>query len=398
MPRGYIAAALSMSVWLTASHTSAQTTRTEQINDEKAAKAVEVQPEAREKGDLFVTKLQNLFMPAPPALRLTLGDFRPAAGLAAGVSYVMPVGERGLWSTSTAWSIKNFKQVESAVDIRLLATDRIHVRPFVKWDDAPELPFFGLGTGSSRADEVSYGSLSAEAGGDVQARGGRWFTYGAGAGYLSVRASDGTGSAPSISSLATTSGAVAGIGSSPAWWHTTAYAAIGSRQSPGYTDSGGLYRIAFHDYVDRGGVFDFTRTEIDLRQFVPILHDNWIIALHARADLTSSANGQAVPFFMLPSIGGRDTLPGFADYRFTDRDSVLLRSELRWTPSPVVDMAIFLDQGTVAASAGALDLHDLKRGWGIGARLHGPTFTALRLEVAHSIEGWRYNVAHNISF
>jgi hypothetical protein len=248
-----------------------------------------------------------------------------------------------------------------------------------------------------RGDEVSYGSRSAEAGGEVQARGARWFTYGAGVSYLSVRSSDGTGSTPSISSLAT-SEAVAGIGSSPAWWHTTAYAAIDSRQSPGYTDSGGLYHVAFHDYVDRGGVFDFTRTEIDLRQFVPVLHNNWIIALQARADLTSSADGQAVPFFMLPSIGGRDTLPGFADYRFTDKDSVLLRSELRWTPSPVVDMAVFLDQGTVAASAGALDLHDLKRGWGIGARLHGQTFTALRLEVAHSVEGWRYNIAHNISF
>jgi hypothetical protein len=61
----------------------------------------------------------------------------------------------------------------------------------------------------------------------------------------------------------------------------------------------------------------------------------------------------------------------------------MLRSELRWTPSPVVDMAVFFDQGTVAASTTALDLHDLKRGWGIGARLHGPTHTALRLEVVH---------------
>jgi len=205
------------------------------------------------------------------------------------------------------------------------------------------------------------------------------------------------GSIPSIGSLATT-GAVAGIGSSPAWWHTMAYAAIDWRQSPGYTHSGGLYRIAFHDYVDRGGAFDFTRTEIDLRQFLPILHDNWIIALQARADLTASADGHAVPFFMLPSIGGRDTLSGFTDYRFTDNDSLLLRSELRWTPSSVVDMAVFVDQGTVAATAGALDLHDLKRDWGIGARLHGPTFTALRLEVAHSVEGWRYHIVHSISF
>ena len=139
-------------------------------------------------------------------------------------------------------------------------------------------------------------------------------------------------------------------------------------------------------------------TEIDLRQFIPLLHNNWIIALQARANLTRAAQGQQVPFFMLPSIGGRDTLPGFENYRFTDNDSLLLRSELRWTPTSLVDTAVFLDQGTVAANTGDLDLQSLKRSWGFGVRFHGPTFTALRLEMAHSVEGWRYNIAHTVSF
>jgi len=213
----------------------------------------------------------------------------------------------------------------------------------------------------------------------------RWFEYGAGAGYLSAITNDGTGSESPVSRVAANE--VTGIGSSPAWWHTTAFAAIDTRHSPGYTDSGGLYSVRLHDYIDRERTFDFTRTEIDLRQFVPILHDNWIVALQARADLTGTATGHAIPFFMLPAIGGRDTLPGFTDYRFTDRDSLLMRSELRWTPSPLINMAVFLDQGTVAPSAGALSFNDLKRGWGLGARFHGDTYTALRLEVAHSAEG-----------
>ena len=395
MPR-CTAVALLLSVSLTGSLASAQTTRAEQITNEKAAKAADVRPDAREKGDLNVARLERLFMPAPPAIRLTFGDFQPDAGFAIGVGYAIPAGERGLWSTSAAWSIKNFKQVESAVDIPLLATDRLRARPFVKWDDAPDLPFFGLGPATSRGDEVTYGLRSGEAGGDIQVRGARWFTYGVGASYLTVHSGGGTGSEPSIERLSQTD--APGHASSPAWRHTTVYAAVDSRRSAGYTDSGALYRVAFHDYADRGGAFDFRRTEIDLRQFIPFLDDNWIIALQARADLTTAADGHAVPFFMLPSIGGRDTLQGFAAYRFTDRDSLLLRSELRWTPSPVVDMAVFLDQGTVAASASALDLHDLKRGWGIGARFHGPTFTVLRLDVAHSVEGWRGDVVHNISF
>ncbi len=387
MPRRYPGAALWLIAWLMAPRAWAQATRAEQISDEKAAKAADVKPETREKGDVIITELEHILLPAPPAIRLHFGDFRPGGGFALGVGYEMPVGERGLWDVSAAWSVKHFKEVETAVDIPPLATDRVRVRAVARWEDAPELQFFGLGTGTSIDDGVSYGLRTTEVGGEVQARSARWFRYGVGASYLDVQSSEGTGDAPTI-----------GTSSTAEWWHTTAYAAVDSRQSPGYTSSGGLYRVGFHDYAGRGTAADFTRTEIDLRQFVPLLHNNWIIALQARADLASSAQGQVIPFFMLPWIGGRDTLPGFADYRFTDNNSLLLRCELRWTPSPLVDMAVFLDHGTVAASAGALDLHDLKRGWGIGARFHGSTYTALRLEVAHSVEGWRYNFARTVSF
>ena len=101
---------------------------------------------------------------------------------------------------------------------------------------------------------------------------------------------------------------------------------------------------------------------------------------------------------MLPSIGGRDTLPGYDSYRFTDKDSLLLRSELRWPASSLVDMAVFLDEGKVAGRLADLNLQNLHRSVGFGARFHGSTFTALRLEVTHSVEGWHLNIAHTISF
>ena len=381
-----IVTALTLALTLTSS-VFAQSTRTDQIETQKEDKAKDLQPPTREKGNVVVTKLENFFMPAPPAVRLNFGDFRPGAGFALGASYKVPVGERGLWTGSGALSIKQFKELETALDVAPMTTDRIRVRAVARWDDAPDLRFFGLGTGTSLGDEITYGLRSTELGGEVRGKGRKWFGYGGGVSLLRVQSSDGTGDVPSI-----------GASTSTQWWHATAYGEIDSRHSPGYTDTGALYRVTFHDYGGRDGAPNFRRAEIDLRQFVPVLHNNWIVALQARADLTSSASGQVIPFFMLPSIGGRDTLPGFTDYRFTDRDSLLLRSELRWTPSPVVDMAVFFDQGAVAASTTALDLHDLKRGWGIGARLHGPTYTALRLEVAHSAEGWRYNIGQGVSF
>jgi outer membrane translocation and assembly module TamA len=52
-------------------------------------------------------------------------------------------------------------------------------------------------------------------------------------------------------------------------------------------------------------------------------------------------------------------------------------------------MAVFIDAGKVAERRSDLKLSNLETDWGIGARLHGPAFTALRVELARSREGWR---------
>jgi hypothetical protein len=395
VPKAFIATGLVLSACIVAGQAFAQATRSEAILKEKAEKAAAVEPERREKGDVIVTKLELLFMPEPPALRLTAGDFRPGAGLAAGVAYAMPVG-RGLWETKAAWSIKNFKQVETSLQVPLLTGDRLQLHPFVKWNDAPDLEFFGLGNDSSRKSEVSYALRSVEVGAEVQARVARWFHYGAGIGYYGVHSGEGRGLLPIGATF--TAQTVPGLGTNPTWVHGTAHAEVDSRESPGYTTRGAFYGVAIHQYTDPNGHFSFRRAEVDLRQFIPVLNNNWIIALQGRADLTHAGEGQVIPYFMLPSLGGRDTMPAFEEYRFTDKHSLLLRTELRWTASPLIDMAVFLDQGKVAPRIADLNLHDLKRGVGLGARFHGSNFTALRLEVAHGSEGWRFSAAHSISF
>ena len=68
-------------------------------------------------------KLENFFMSAPPTVRLTFGDFRPGAGFALGAGYEMPVGERGLWTGSAALSVRQFKELETALDVPPMTTD-----------------------------------------------------------------------------------------------------------------------------------------------------------------------------------------------------------------------------------------------------------------------------------
>jgi outer membrane translocation and assembly module TamA len=77
---------------------------------------------------------------------------------------------------------------------------------------------------------------------------------------------------------------------------------------------------------------------------------------------------------------------------------LLLTGEYRWTPSRVLDMALFVDAGKVTRERGDLDLDGLKTGYGIGFRIHGPTFTPLRLDIARTKEGGRIHLTGGVAF
>ena len=74
---------------------------------------------------------------------------------------------------------------------------------------------------------------------------------------------------------------------------------------------------------------------------------------------------------MLPSLGGGAPLRGYQDFRFRDRNRLLMNAEFRWTPARFVDMAIFYDAGKVTGRREDLDFDDLKDSYGIGMRLIG---------------------------
>jgi outer membrane protein assembly factor BamA len=101
-------------------------------------------------------------------------------------------------------------------------------------------------------------------------------------------------------------------------------------------------------------------------------------------------DGNQVPFFLLPDLGGSGELRGYSAYRFRDRNSIIFTGEYRWYVQEFVDMAVFYDAGKVAARRADLDFDNLKSNVGIGIRFHGPQTTVLRIELAKSNEGMRF--------
>jgi outer membrane protein assembly factor BamA len=189
------------------------------------------------------------------------------------------------------------------------------------------------------------------------------------------------------------------LSASPTYLLTRLHAAYDWRDSPGYTRRGGYYRLDWSDYREQSdGSLSFRRVDADVRQMIPILRENWVIALRATVSTTSTAAGQEVPFFLMPQLGGGSDLRGFPSWRFRDRHRVLFSAEYRWTPSHFIDMAIFHDAGKVSASRSQLGLGGLRHTTGIGIRLHAPAATFIRLEVGRGAEGLGLIMAFGPSF
>ena len=124
---------------------------------------------------------------------------------------------------------------------------------------------------------------------------------------------------------------------------------------PGYPTSGGVYRVGlttFHD-LDGSGQ-SFRRVDADATQYVPLFHRNWIVAVRGRVALSQTGAGNEMPFYLMPTLGGGNTLRGYNDYRFRDRNAALVSAEYRWPVFRMMDAALFADAGSVAPTARGL--------------------------------------------
>jgi outer membrane protein assembly factor BamA len=148
-----------------------------------------------------------------------------------------------------------------------------------------------------------------------------------------------------------------------------------------------VYRAATTHYSDRStGVFSFTEYEGEALQFVPVVSDKWVLALHGWALFSDVPAGHEIPFYLLPSIGGQNSVRSFRSYRFHDNNLLLVNAESRLRLTEHIDWAVFGDAGNVASRFADLNLD--KTAVGVGIRLHTDTTTVARMDVAHGSEGW----------
>jgi hypothetical protein len=317
----------------------------------------------------------------------TFGDIKRGSSLALGPAYGRTFGEGALFEAKAAYSIRNFKMAQVALQSAPLSRGRLLVRGRLRWQDAPTLPFYGLGPDSPNV-RTDYSETKSELSGAADFRPVRLLRLGAGAG---IERFDTSVASDANASLFT---GISGAGAGPHYLHGYGSAAIDSRDGPGYSRRGSLLGATLHGYRQQDdGPYSFQRVDAVAEQYVPILHGNWVLVLGLRASTTSAADGRAVPFFLMPDLGGGSDLRGYDTYRFRDRHSMLLTAEYRWYAQEYVDAAIFYDAGKTVPDRGSLDFSGLKGSVGAGVRFHTPLSTVLRIEVARGREGLRLILA-----
>lgn len=149
--------------------------------------------------------------------------------------------------------------------------------------------------------------------------------------------------------------------------------------------------MVYGHYDDRKlGRYSFRRLDAEVQQHFPFLRKKRVISFRALVSLTDTNPGQSVPFFMMHEVGGADSLRGYREFRFRDRNLIVMNLEYLWEAFSGLDMAIFGDAGKVASRRRDIDLSDLESDVGFGFRFNSIKSVFLRIDIGFSQEGTRF--------
>lgn len=319
----------------------------------------------------------------------SFGSVFTGGAVAVGLGYRYPFLDTGELQVEAAVSPKLYSKFETHLHLPTFARGRGRVTARLLFLNATKVNFFGIGNDSSLDARSTFRHTPTTVGGLVEVTPKPWLTLGGSLDFLDSKTGKGK-TAPSIEEVFPPAD-VPGLGLDTDYVTTRAFVDLDTRRTPGRATRGTHLRVDLADFNEsRGDLYSFRLVEAQASQFIPILRENWVIALRAHVQASSARAGQTVPYAWMPTLGSSRNLRGFQYFRFRDLNAMVLIAEYRWNPSRIVDMVIFYDTGRVAPTFSQLDLEDLHSDWGVGARFHTGSATVVRLEVARSVEGTRF--------
>ncbi len=353
----------------TFAQTQEPTSRAEALRTEREQKQGNLspnRPDGLQRAMDFVED-RALFLLTRDGFYPKIGSLTTGSGFALGLGYrdrdmFARRGVAEVWAAGTA---KKYWAIQGRVAFPEEPRARYMVDVVGNLRDYPKEAFYGLGPDSERQDALEFGLRTSEVAGRAGVRPVDPLFFGGGLGLYTSKAYSRS------------------VGTELDYVRSRGYVEVDYRE-PLNARRGGWYRLDVSHYADTNdGLRSFTRADLDVRQFVSVLAERRVLAVRGWASTSEAADDSfGIPFYLMPTLGGNDSLRGFRNYRFRGPHALLLQAEYRWEIWSGLDAALFYDAGKVAMQRSDLNFKDLEDDYGFGFRFNTSTGVIMRVDAA----------------
>lgn len=330
-----------------------------------------------------------------------IGGVASGGGLGFGVGYDSPNDTLWYQQAEAMVTVRRYWSLEGEVGRRSLSK-RSQIGAFGAVRHMGRLDYFGIGPQTAFDDRSAFRLRETTFG----TRG--WFRFApavrVGGSIAAYMPALGPGVSPSVRSIEEvfTPTSVPGFNAEPTFGRYRGFVEL---SHPPVADEAtvdeaehyrGAYQFAVEAVRDHtSGTHDFHRFETEVQQRIPGVRAGQRLTLHGFVATTNA--GSDVPYYMLYTLGGsgglksfrpdmlggdgtRASLRGFRNYRFRDRNLVLMQAEYRIPVHKYVHTSVFVDAGQVAPRPSNL-FSDLKANTGFSASFVRKGKTVGRMDV-----------------
>jgi len=349
-----------------------------------------------------VAKIRNYIQTNPIVARLKGDGFYPrigglsqGSGLAGGAGYRRHLN----WAfvdVSGAVSTKAYRGLDATVG--WLATRYFDVSSKLTFRNNTQDDFYGLGMDTTDATRVDYGIRTTDLATRAAVHVSERVRIGADIGYYIPDVRHGRDDHLRTIETIFTDATAPGLRAQPHFMHDSVFAEVDMRDAQGFPRRGGFYRAAYARWDDTTlEQYNFHRFDVVGSQFISVAR-NSVVALQLGLSYANNAPGDRVPFYLLPYVGGHDTIRAFREFRFRDENAGIFNAEFRQKVYSMVHLAGFVDVGKVAHDWQDINPTHLKHAYGIGVRGGTDERIYVRVDAAWGDDGTRVFVKFTPSF
>jgi hypothetical protein len=363
------------------------------LREQKAANLKPEQPAKLERAlhEIKERHILERFQAGAYGFHPLLGGLETGSGFGFGTEFRPNITKDGRVEMSgrVQGSLKGYQRYELGIGAPHLAGDRFFISLNARHSVSPQQDFFGIGEDSRESDRTNYRYDATDTKATAGFRPATWLEIGTAAGALQANTERGTDPHfPSVEQLFDDA-AVPGLGRQIRYGYSDVFIKADNRDEPNNPRAGRKLELNWRAYRDGGRGYSFNRIDAEVQQYFPFFNNRRVIALRGRTAFSDTSNDNTVPFFLQPSLGGSEDLRGFREFRFRDRNLMVMNAEYRWEAFSGLDVALFGDAGKVFRSSREFNFNDLKTSYGFGFRFNTAKSVFWRIDTAFSNEGPR---------